>query len=172
MRVEHREISGQPGFLVGNDGVVWTWWWRNLTGRIYRHKYQGEWTRVTEQEHNHGYVCVPLYEGKHLLHRVVLEAFVGPCPDGLQARHLDGNKTHNWLSNLAWGTQSENEFDKRAHGTAQIGERNGYASLTNNEVHQIRELITEFSDRELAELFCVTRPTISRIRTGKSWSHV
>ncbi len=52
-----------------------------------------------------------------VVHRLVLEAFVGPCPDGMECRHLDGNQTNNWLDNLAWGTKQENEADKIRHGT-------------------------------------------------------
>lgn len=51
------------------------------------------------------------------VHRLVLEAFVGPRPDGLLARHLDGDPTNNALTNLRWGTYSENGLDSVRHGT-------------------------------------------------------
>jgi hypothetical protein len=51
------------------------------------------------------------------VHRLVLEAFVGPCPDGCECRHLDGNSRNNALSNLAWGTSGENKLDEVRHGT-------------------------------------------------------
>ncbi len=67
------------------------------------------------------YVIVTLWrEGKQrspLVHRLVLAAFVGPAPDGHEALHRDGNRANNQLSNLAWGTHSENEYDKVSHGT-------------------------------------------------------
>jgi len=34
--------------------------------------------------------------------RLVLAAFVGPCPAGHRAAHLDGNPLNNRLANLAW----------------------------------------------------------------------
>ena len=46
------------------------------------------------------------------VHTLVLEAFVGPRPDGLEARHLDDNKANSALSNLAWGTAKENANDR------------------------------------------------------------
>ena len=52
-----------------------------------------------------------------LVHRLVLEAFVGPRPEGMVARHLNGDPGDNRLENLAWGTQSENNYDKVRHGT-------------------------------------------------------
>lgn len=50
------------------------------------------------------------------IHRLVLEAFVGPCPDGMEALHSDGNKTNNNVDNLRWGTPSENNRDIVKHG--------------------------------------------------------
>lgn len=46
-----------------------------------------------------------------LIHRLVLEAFVGPCPGGMEGLHWDDNKDNNHLSNLRWGTRSENLED-------------------------------------------------------------
>lgn len=52
-----------------------------------------------------------------MVHHLVLEVFAGPRGEGQQARHLDGDKTNNVPSNLAWGTGSENILDQVAHGT-------------------------------------------------------
>jgi HNH endonuclease len=51
------------------------------------------------------------------VHALVLEAFVGPRPAGFVTRHLDGNPANNDLTNLRWGTHSENVRDSIAHGT-------------------------------------------------------
>jgi hypothetical protein len=46
------------------------------------------------------------------IHLLVLEVFVGPRPSPKHvARHLDDDKTNNALSNLTWGTRSENAHD-------------------------------------------------------------
>lgn len=44
--------------------------------------------------------------------RAVLEAFVGPCPDGMECCHRDDDPTNNILSNLRWDTQSGNAADR------------------------------------------------------------
>lgn len=61
-------------------------------------------------------------EGRRSLyrvHRLVLEAFVGPAPAGTEACHGNGQPGDNRLGNLRWDTSSENEFDKVRHGTHQ-----------------------------------------------------
>ncbi|ONI62639.1 hypothetical protein CSIV_14285 [Microbacterium sp. CSI-V] len=50
------------------------------------------------------------------VHRLVLEAFVGPCPEGMEALHADDVKTHNALSNLRWSTHSDNMRDVVRNG--------------------------------------------------------
>lgn len=51
------------------------------------------------------------------IHRLVLEAFVSPRPEGLIGLHRDGDPTHNHVSNLYWGTYSDNALDSVRHGT-------------------------------------------------------
>ena len=55
-----------------------------------------------------------------------------------QVRHVDGNKTNNSVSNLAWGNQSDNEKDKAAQGKSNIGERHGHAVLNNFQARIVR----------------------------------
>ncbi len=57
-----------------------------------------------------------------LVSRLVLDAFVGPRPDR-QARHVNENDArNNALTNLAWGTQAENEADKKRHGSVRLSD--------------------------------------------------
>ena len=52
------------------------------------------------------------------LHRLVLEAFVGPRPRGQMCCHADDNPDNNRLDNLRWGTSRENQQDRiRNHST-------------------------------------------------------
>ena len=53
----------------------------------------------------------------HTVHSLVATAFHGPKPDGLECRHLNGNKSDNSASNLRWGTRAENREDMIRHGT-------------------------------------------------------
>jgi hypothetical protein len=68
-----------------------------------------------------GYLQVGLYyEGVKTtvtIHKLVLETFTGPAPDGMEVLHGNGVSEDNRAENLRWGTRSENTFDKVVHGT-------------------------------------------------------
>ncbi|ATN90828.1 HNH endonuclease [Gordonia phage Lysidious] len=51
-----------------------------------------------------------------LVHRLVMDAFVGPCPPGMEVCHRNGIGTDNRLVNLQYGTRSENAVDQVRHG--------------------------------------------------------
>lgn len=53
---------------------------------------------------------------RRYVHELVLTSFVGPRPEDLQARHWDDNGANNTLSNLLWGTPSENSYDYVRNG--------------------------------------------------------
>jgi hypothetical protein len=57
------------------------------------------------------------------VHKLVLLAFVGPRPEGMQACHGESGAEDNRLSNLRWDTVSENAMDRVRHGTHQYSNR-------------------------------------------------
>lgn len=61
---------------------------------------------------NFGYIIIGLRKNDRQtfrsVHRLVLFAFIGPCPEGMEGSHLNDIKTDNRLENLAWMTHSEN----------------------------------------------------------------
>ncbi len=106
---EVREIPRFPGHGVNREGAVWT--------RFNNSHFLGlSWTPMKPRPHVDGYLTVKIQGKPRTVHRLVLEAFVGPCPPGMQCRHLDGNPANNRLENLAWGTHAENAADKIRHG--------------------------------------------------------
>ena len=114
--VEFRDIAGAAGYRIGSDGSLWSC---RSFGKS--RKLVATWRRLAIHRRNYGsrycVVCIRLSPGKspvscHYVHRLVLEAFVGPCPEGMECRHLEGDTANNALSNLAWGTPQENAADK------------------------------------------------------------
>jgi len=105
--------------------------------------------------------------------RLVAAAYVGPRPVGYVVRHKDGVKQHNHFSNLEYGTRSENELDKRRHGTAPIGENHPAAKLTAAKVAAIRARYQgnsrSHSYTAIAKDYGVTPSLIRYIVIGKLW---
>jgi hypothetical protein len=65
------------------------------------------------------------------VHRLVLQAFIGPCPEGYEACHEDGDPFNNRLSNLRWDTHVENIKDSIRHKTFFPKRYQGAYSSTN-----------------------------------------
>lgn len=68
-----------------------------------------------------GYVIVTLNRSwgnsvQRRVHRLVLEAFVGPCPEGQEGCHGPGGPSDNRLENIRWDTREENARDIVRHG--------------------------------------------------------
>jgi hypothetical protein len=72
---------------------------------------------LTPDLNERGYHTVRLNGIRATIHSLVLKAFRGPRPDGMVGRHLDDDKDNNGLSNLVWGTQSDNILDTVRSGT-------------------------------------------------------
>ena len=121
-----------------------------------------------------GYLQVDLYRNgkpwKVRVHRLVLVAFVGARPKGMQCRHLDGHKTNNRLSNLRWGTQVENEADKNCHDRVPRGEAHVNSTLCERDVWLIRNVNS--THQKMAEFLGINRATVGLIRQRKRWKHV
>ena len=127
------------------------------------------------------HLCKNNRSKNYLVHRLVLLAFVGQCPKGMETRHLDGNPTNNHLINLKWGTAKENQQDSIRHGTKSNppqrdnrGERNGQAKLIKKQILEIRKLYktTKYTQESLAIKFNVTQQTIFDIISRRSWRHI
>jgi len=99
------------------------------------------------------------------VHRLVLEAFVGKCPKGMECRHLDGNSLNNNINNLCWGTRSENQRDSVKHGT------HGGIKLTKNIVNKIRERLSNGElQRIIAKDYNISQSEVSLISVGRRWN--
>lgn len=87
---------------------------RVVTGKLLTPRMSGRYMRVRIRS-NHRIV-------ERSVHVLVLEAFVGPRPGGMQACHNDGDRRNNSLSNLRWDTCKANKADAIRHRTAVFAE--------------------------------------------------
>lgn len=115
-----------------------------------------------------GYLVVHLSGKREYVHRLVLFAFVGPQPDWMECLHGDeNNKANNKLSNLRWGTRSQNVRESMARG-----ERRHNAKLKDKDIPVIRAQLAYRSCAQIGADFGVSKAAIRFIREGRSWNHI
>lgn len=152
-----------PGYLIGSHGAVMSLLAApKILSPIRLGEYDGYQLR-----HCDGKTV------KRYRHRLVAETFIGPAPDGMECRHLDGQKKNADISNLRWATHQENCDDQIVHGTRRRGDAHWGSKLTTNDVLEMRRLRENglyFSD--IAKQFGVTKMTAYRATTKISWGHL
>lgn len=106
-----------------------------------------------------------------LVHQLVLEAFIGPRPDGMEALHGPGGALDNRLANLSWGTHAVNVGpDKVRDGTSNRGERQGRAKLTEQIVTECRRRYAAGERlKVLISEYGTTTSGMSNAISGKTW---
>jgi hypothetical protein len=106
-----KPIPGYEGFYKVSDlGSIWSKRRQGSAGGILK-------TPLDKA----GYPAVALTvmgrQRTYKVHVLLMLAFCGPRPDGMEIRHLNGDSADGRLVNLAYGTHSENVLDQVAHGT-------------------------------------------------------
>jgi len=106
-----------PGYEVTKSGEVFS----------FGHNWRGYGRRLLKQFPNEdGYLFVKMTingkRKKYYVHKLVAAKYLPERPSpNHEIRHLDGNKTHNHYSNLAWGTKKDNAADRGFHGRTSKG---------------------------------------------------
>lgn len=162
--VKYKNLAflGYPAHRIGSDSTCW---------RYFRTK---GWKPLKPNIRPNGRKLYHLYRNRVLkafyVYRLMLLAFVGPCPKGMEACHNDGNPGNDALENLRWDTHKGNLSDKRLHGTSKRGEENHRSKLKLHQVHEIRRLNNlGVSQRKLGKMFGVSKTCIRYIMQGRLW---
>lgn len=164
MGADYRHIEGFPGYAIGSNGAVWS-------------QLRGSWKQRKTRIDRAGYALVRLSrDGKVFefrVHRLVMAAFIGPCPPGYEVAHNDGIRTNANLSNLRYDTHKGNHSDRLRHGTSNAGGANGMAKLTDDAVRAMRRLHRGGTSKaDLAAAFSVEVRNVNRVLRGDRWGHV
>lgn len=168
--VVYRQLDWAVGYRFGDDGSISSC--RSRMGLTQ------DWHSIRPKQVSiRGHQQVSLYIGgtkaNRYVHRLILEAFVGPCPPGMECCHADGDPTNNRLDNLRWDTRKANTADSIRHGTKPRGSKHHRSKLTDDDIRAIRRLRDGgMILRLIAERYGVTRPQIGSIISGRTWKHV
>jgi hypothetical protein len=113
-------ISFNPAYEISNRGEVWS------IERVVIRSNGSPMTVVAkiiqQQLTTKGYHTVTLRDEQgrkrvFRVHRLVLEHFVGECPEGMEGCHGPAGKDDNSVGNLRWDTHSINQLDSVIAGT-------------------------------------------------------
>lgn len=107
------------------------------------------------------------------VHKIVLEAFVGPCPAGMECCHDDNDRANNRLSNLRWDTKKNNMKDREKAGNTLRGTRHNMAIIDEQKAREIKAMLAAGKmPTEIARTLGVGRNIVANIKYNKVWSHV
>lgn len=170
-----REIPGYLGYGVSIDGTeatVWSKWDRQHT------RLTDTWVRVSARIDDNGYHKVRvLVGGKRMtkgVHQLVLTAYVGPCPPGMEGCHSpDPRRSNNHPGNLRWDTREANQADRYRDGNGHEGSKCNKAKLHEDDIPGILRMIDAGVQlKEIAARHGVGKSVIVAIKAGKIWRHV
>jgi hypothetical protein len=153
---EWRPVVGSTNYEVSNHGRVMS--------------YARSKSRLLSLGSGTGYYTASINRRAKYVHRLVVEAFIGPAPDETyEVAHIDGNPLNNHVSNLRWATHSENLADRVRHNTHLRGERTSKV-LTWEQVREMRALLADgMSQLAASRKYGVSRTTVIRIARHERW---
>jgi hypothetical protein len=171
--VVYVELKRFPRYCAGSNGTVWS-------RAVRRNRLSHAWIELRPairrgRRSTYRYVS-PVHDGVGQpigIHQLVAEAFYGPCPKGLECRHLDGDGENNNAYNLRWGTHKQNAEDTIRHGRTHQGSQHHWAVLSEPDIPVIFRLHAEgIPVIQIAKKYDVSDGTIHDVLNHVTWSHV
>ena len=162
IKEEWKCIKDYPDYDISNTGTI-------------RSRRRAKCRYLTPRSMKGGYerihLCNDSEEKDFLIHRLVLDAFTGPAPNGCEANHKDGVTWNNNINNLEWISHSDNvKHGYRNGNPSRSGELNARALLTNAEANQIRKMYNQgIYKATLSLIFNVREEIIQKIIIGKTY---
>jgi len=105
-------------------------------------------------------------------HRAAYEFYVGPIPGPLMVLHSCDNRLCVRPSHLFLGTCQDNSDDKVKKGRQAKGEKIGISKLNRYSVFNIRRISGTMPIERIARAYDVSKSTIQRVLSRKTWRHV
>jgi hypothetical protein len=162
MKEEWRGVFGlEDLYEVSNLGRV-----RNIKGLIMKQRTMRGYKLIRLSRSNKAF--------HKQVHRLVAEVFLPNPENKPQVDHKDTDRGNNKVTNLKWVTGSENIKHVFEVGHKDMkGEKNGGSKLTAREVLAIRmSAKSGMKQKDIAELFGITKATVSLIVNKKLWKHI
>jgi hypothetical protein len=162
-----KKVSWSDDYEVSNLGNVRSW------RPVGNSKEKPDSPKIMTQWFSNGYpsvtLCIKQVRKNFLVHRLVAETFIGPSMKNTVVCHIDDIKTNNIVTNLKYGTYSENAKDAVKNKKLASGENHPNAKLSNADIDTIRHLVLSLgkTHQQVADIFGVARTTISGIMNSR-----
>lgn len=176
MAEEWRDIPGYGNhYMASSLGRIWSkprvvTKRKGATGKLAVQYYEGRMLKPQSNGkwgHKNIHISVNKVKITLSVHRLVLLAFVGPCPEGMEACHNNGKAHDNRIKNLRWDTHANNNKDRLLHGTYPTSEAHPCAKLTWEAVRAIRADTGTL--KEIARKHDISFGHVSRIKGNWLW---
>lgn len=156
----YQKVKLNEKYEIDTDGVVYN----TNTGNAMRG------TTITRKNR---YVKVHL-DKFYSVHKLVMETFVGVCPEKHTIDHIDGNRYNNALLNLEYVPHTINvqRSRKKLQHRGQYGTEIGTAKLTLQQARQVWALRdTDLTARQIRDRLKlpVSLDAVKNVRRGASW---
>lgn len=167
-----RQVPGFVSFWVSNSGSVWSDARIAFSMKGVRRHLKGKWLKPVQANKHSNYRFYRLQEDgrseKILLHRLVALAWIGPPPfEGAKVLHADDNPDNNHVSNLRWGTHTDNMRDRQING------REFFHSVSDEALLRRIYLRTKTERScDIARDLGVSRITVMNIKNKISWKQL
>jgi hypothetical protein len=153
-----KPIPGYSPYYASDDGRVW----RDGRPR-------------SSRPHRNDYLMVTLsIRGRQFtryIHRLVCAAFHGPCPSGMECRHLNNDRQDNRPENLEWATRADNLADKVKFGTVLRGVAIRCAILNERMVLEARSRAKAGERWDgIADQWGVKKKVLADAISGRRWA--
>lgn len=158
-----RDIPGYEGhYQISDLGRIKSLQRWDSLGRIVKERF------LNQRKEKNGYIRIYLYDGggmktrqRYLVHRLIAQIFIGPCPKGYQVNHKNSCRYDNRAGNLEYVIHAEN---------IRLGK---LAKLSKEDVRKIRKLLNHgITQRAIAKKYSVDASTISGIVIGRTWAGI
>lgn len=170
---EWRAVAENPYYEVSNTGKV-----KSLARTVMRKDgkpYRTKDRIMAIASLPKGYRFVSLYDEQgdrqHYVHRLVARAFIGPCPDGHEVNHIDGDKSNNCVENLEYVTRAGNMAHAKAMGKAGLcGEQNYACRHSEEKIRRGYEMVKSgMQYKQVAEAVGVSQGALESACRGVNW---
>lgn len=165
--MKFRDVHGHPDYMVSECGEVLSLKRKKL--RLLTHSKDGWGYRVVGLTSNGVFKSFKA-------HRLIAEAFLGPCPAGYHVNHKNGNKMDNRVSNLEYVTPAQNTQHAYDTGLNEAcrrpGEKHHNSKLSNVSASELLQLKGTMTQKAAAILFNLSREHVRDIWNGKKRKHL